>query len=174
MAHGWVTPAQLDDALKTAQKLTDLGFREKIGAVLVKKGYLAAAQVKEILLVQGKRDRNRIKGYEILSKLGQGGMGAVFKARQLSLDREVALKVLSPSLAKDRSYVARFLREASPVGTTTSPWSSWTGPRSRRSSVRRDPSRRSARSRSSARSPRPSRTRTSTSSSIATSSPTTS
>jgi len=115
MAHGWVTPAQLDDALKTAQKLADLGFREKIGAVLVKKGYLTAAQVKEVLLVQGKRARNRIKGYDILSKLGQGGMGAVFKARQLSLDREVALKVLSPSLAKDRTYVARFLREARAV-----------------------------------------------------------
>jgi len=115
MAHGWITPAQLDDALKTAQKLADLGLREKIGAILVKKGYLTAAQVKEVLLAQGKRARNRIKGYEILSKLGQGGMGAVFKARQVSLDREVALKVLFPNLAKDRSYVARFLREARAV-----------------------------------------------------------
>ena len=53
-----------------------------------------------------------IGGFEILSKLGQGGMGAVYKARQKSLDRVVALKVLPPSIAKDAVFTERFQREA--------------------------------------------------------------
>ena len=53
-----------------------------------------------------------IGGYELIVKIGQGGMGAVFKARQVSLDRIVALKVLPPSIAKDVKFIERFQREA--------------------------------------------------------------
>ncbi len=54
----------------------------------------------------------RLGGYEVIKKLGQGGMGAVYLARQGSLDRNVAVKILSPELAQDPSFVARFTREA--------------------------------------------------------------
>ena len=50
-------------------------------------------------------------GYEILSVIGHGGMGTVYKAMQLSLHREVAIKVLFGELAADRRFRARFLRE---------------------------------------------------------------
>lgn len=55
---------------------------------------------------------HRIAGYEVLSKIGEGGMGVVFKARQISLDRTVALKVLPAKLTADARFVERFLREA--------------------------------------------------------------
>jgi serine/threonine protein kinase len=53
-----------------------------------------------------------IAGYRIKKRLGAGGMGAVFLAEQLSLDRDVALKILPGNLAQDPDFLARFTREA--------------------------------------------------------------
>ena len=50
--------------------------------------------------------------YRLTKKLGQGGMGAVYQAHQISLDRPVALKVLSEELASKPAFVGRFQREA--------------------------------------------------------------
>ncbi|MCY3023587.1 MAG: protein kinase [Planctomycetota bacterium] len=53
-----------------------------------------------------------IGGFELITKIGQGGMGTVFKARQVSLDRIVAVKILPPSIAKDTKFIEHFQREA--------------------------------------------------------------
>jgi ligand-binding sensor domain-containing protein len=58
--------------------------------------------------------------YEILAKLGQGGMGAVYKARQPGVDRVVALKVMNPGSATPEAYV-RFQREMQIVGRLRHP-----------------------------------------------------
>ena len=53
-----------------------------------------------------------IAGFELLEKLGEGGAGAVFKARQLSLGRMVAIKVLPSHMADDPQHIVRFKKEA--------------------------------------------------------------
>ena len=54
----------------------------------------------------------RLGPYEILSPLGAGGMGEVYRARDTKLDRDVAVKVLPGSFATDPERLARFEREA--------------------------------------------------------------
>src|SRR5438309_572818 len=52
-----------------------------------------------------------VEGYFLEAELGRGGMGLVYRARQVALDREVALKVIAPHVAGDPQFVARFRSE---------------------------------------------------------------
>ncbi len=60
-------------------------------------------------------------GFEVERKLGAGGMGAVYLARQTMLRRPVALKTMAPNLAQDAEYVARFEREAMTAANLSHP-----------------------------------------------------
>ncbi len=51
-------------------------------------------------------------GYQLEEEIGRGSMGVVYRGKQIALSREVAIKILPHSLAKDASYIARFIREA--------------------------------------------------------------
>lgn len=59
--------------------------------------------------------------YQILSRLGEGGMAIVYKAKDLILDRFVAVKILRPELAGDEEFVRRFHREAESVASLSHP-----------------------------------------------------
>ena len=85
---------------------------EKFLARLVECGSLTANQAararQELALLLGQQ----IPGSQLLEKLGQGSMGVVSKARQLSMNRLVAVKVLSPRWAARPEYIKRHTREA--------------------------------------------------------------
>jgi serine/threonine protein kinase len=59
--------------------------------------------------------------YRVLGKLGEGGMGAVYRARDTRLGRDVALKLLAPTFANDPDRVARFAREAQVLASLNHP-----------------------------------------------------
>lgn len=63
----------------------------------------------------------KLGDFQLLQEIGRGGMGVVFAARQLSLNRVVALKILEPHLATDPLLQSRFLREAQAAGRLQHP-----------------------------------------------------
>ena len=69
----------------------------------------------------GLADRSRLGPYEILSPLGAGGMGEVYRARDTRLDRTVALKVFNSQLAATPELKARFEREAKVISQIQHP-----------------------------------------------------
>ena len=64
---------------------------------------------------------SRIGSYELLSLIGKGGMGEVFRARDLKLGRDVAIKVLPEAFAADPERLARFQREAQVLASLNHP-----------------------------------------------------
>jgi len=63
----------------------------------------------------------QVKHYEILSRLGEGGMGVVYRARDTRLGRNVALKMLHAELSQDQGRSRRFEREARIVSSMSHP-----------------------------------------------------
>ena len=63
-----------------------------------------------------------VRHYQITEKLGKGGMGEVFRARDSKLDRDVALKFLPPELSRQESYRIRFIREAKAAASVDHPY----------------------------------------------------
>ena len=86
----------------------DLTLAESIPGGRSTSGSFSGTYVPEIILNPGDVIGAR---YELLEMLGEGGMGAVFKAHDLEIDRFVALKVIRPELARNPAILARFKQE---------------------------------------------------------------
>lgn len=126
----------------------------------------------------------RLGAYEILTLIGSGGMGEVYRARDTKLDRDVAIKILPEALASDPERIARFEREAKTLAALNHPHIAHIYGLEESDSVRglvmelvegedlsqritRGPIPSTRRSRLPSRSPRPSKRRTNRASSIA-------
>lgn len=118
---GLITPAQAEECSALHQKLSELGFAAPIEEVFSKKGYLGKPQLVAIASSVDIGSEHAIPGFDILEKIAEGGMGAVYKARQRSMDRIVAIKMLLPKHEDDPHARERFLREARAVAKLSHP-----------------------------------------------------
>ena len=108
------TPGEIQACAKQQKELELDGKRITLMELLVKNGYLTRSQLQRLgadMEDSMYRPAQQIPGYQILGKLGAGAMAKVFKARQLSLDRIVAIKVLPKKLSENPEFVERFYRE---------------------------------------------------------------
>ncbi len=98
----------------------ELVTTDELAARLIEKKLLTPYQAEQLLA--GRADECKIAGrYLILEKLGEGGMGAVYRAHDIQLDRDVAVKVLPPQRLNDADAVARFQREARALAKLSHP-----------------------------------------------------
>jgi serine/threonine-protein kinase len=101
------------EELRQAQGQPDQNARpEDLLTRLVSSRALTGNQAKRVYQELSYSVGPEIPGYQLLEKLGQGSMGIVFKGRQLSMNRLVAIKVLKPKLAANPKDLERFLQEA--------------------------------------------------------------
>ena len=95
--------------------LKSQNHKTSFGELLVGRGYMTKSQLNRLSRAVDEdsmyKPAQQIPGFQILSKVGQGAMAVVFKAKQLSLDRIVAIKVLPKRLSENPEFVERFYRE---------------------------------------------------------------
>jgi eukaryotic-like serine/threonine-protein kinase len=108
-----VSSKELKECLALRQKNAGENENQALDQILIKKGYLTPSQARRMMEeFEGKRpSKQQIPGYQILGKLGKGAMATVYKARQVSLDRIVAVKVLPKRYSENPEFVDRFYRE---------------------------------------------------------------
>jgi serine/threonine protein kinase len=110
------------------KSLRELESRRKINPVILKDlmielGYITTSQAERLKssISDSKDAAHHIPGYKILGKLGAGAMAIVYKARQLSLNRIVAIKILPKRFSENPEYVERFYKEGQAAGRLNHP-----------------------------------------------------
>jgi serine/threonine protein kinase len=96
------------------QKNRASGQPSTLELLLLEKRFLTPTQAErvKVYIRESRGDStNQIPGYKVLGKLGSGAMAVVYKAKQLSLDRIVAIKVLPKKFVQKSDYVERFYKE---------------------------------------------------------------
>jgi serine/threonine protein kinase/formylglycine-generating enzyme required for sulfatase activity len=106
---GLIAQADLQALLAELPEESRPADGEELARLLVQRKKLTAFQAQQIYAGKGKA--LKLGNYAILDKLGQGGMGLVYKAEHRRMERQVALKVLSKAVTKDPDAARRFQRE---------------------------------------------------------------
>jgi serine/threonine-protein kinase len=109
------TAAEVSQCVARQKELAEQGKQASLVDLLVEAGYTTKSQVARLAQMMDDdsmyRPAQQIPGFQIRRKLGQGAMAAVFEAKQISLDRIVAIKVLPRRFSENQEFVDRFYRE---------------------------------------------------------------
>ena len=107
--HGVIHKDEVDSAFEKYPEAVNIDDRDALGDFLEQIGLITAFQAGEL---RNKRIADlAMANYLILDRLGEGGMGTVFRARHKRMRRIVALKVLNPEIQENPDHLQRFQRE---------------------------------------------------------------
>ena len=117
--RGLATPGEVERCREVALGLksegssggTASGGSQTLGHVLVEEGIITRKQLERLRPANDKGVGSQLPGYQVIKKLGAGAMATVYKAKQISLDRMVAIKVLPQKFTKNEDFVQRFYAE---------------------------------------------------------------
>src|SRR5882724_10719136 len=104
---GLATRTEIDFCREQQKQSSDPNQRS-IADLLVEHSFITVNQAKRIRSRLEEARGSQIPGYQLLGLLGKGAMAKVYKAKQLSLDRTVAVKVLPKRMSDNADFVDRF------------------------------------------------------------------
>lgn len=107
---GFATRQEIEFCREQQKQSSDPNQRS-LSDLLIENGFITANQAKRIRRQMEERRSSQIPGYVLLGKLGKGAMATVYKAKQISLDRIVAVKVLPKKSSENADFVDRFYKE---------------------------------------------------------------
>src|SRR5688572_2283860 len=107
---GLATRTEIEFCREQQKQSSDPNQRS-LADILIEHNFITVNQAKRIRGQIEDRRSSQIPGYQLISKLGKGAMATVYKARQVSLDRIVAVKVLPKRSSGDPEFVDRFYKE---------------------------------------------------------------
>jgi len=110
--QGLATEAEVQHCLQSAKEGSGGAGQRSLAQALVDQDFVTQRQLARLRqMIEAERSGQRIPGYKIIGKLGAGAMATVFKGRQLSLDRLVAIKILPQKFTSNPQFVERFYAE---------------------------------------------------------------
>ncbi|MBN2712877.1 MAG: serine/threonine protein kinase, partial [Planctomycetes bacterium] len=115
-----INSKQAGHCMRVCEAASHEGEELSMGEAMLKLGYINEEQLK-MLRAELRRQQCRIKGYELVRSIGNGSVGTVYLARQIAMERDVAIKILNPSLASKKDIVQRYISEARAVAKLNHP-----------------------------------------------------
>jgi serine/threonine-protein kinase len=113
LRRGLATANEIEACKAHKAKLAAQAESKGLLEIMVEAKVLTKGQSMRLMKeIQESNRKFEIPGYQIIEKLGKGSMGIVYKARQTSVDRIVAVKILLDALAQNKEFIKRFDREA--------------------------------------------------------------
>jgi serine/threonine-protein kinase len=115
LRRGLATPAEIQACKSHRDQLSAKNGEQakSLLEIMVDAKVLTRSQMTRLKQESGEASKRfAIPGYQMIDKLGKGSMGVVFKAKQISVDRIVAIKILLDPLAQNKEFIKRFEREA--------------------------------------------------------------